>query len=77
MKTFRVFPSPFGWCIDAEGRRVGPYRQAEMAVQLVMAQAGLVRSRGIEAQLVVEDEEGRVRLQWTSRSGLVSQGAGA
>jgi hypothetical protein len=77
MKTFRVFPSPFGWCIDAEGRRVGPYRQAEMAVQLVMAQAGLVRSRGIEAQLVVEDEEGRVRLQWTSRNGLVSQAAGA
>ena len=70
MKTYRVFPSPFGWCIDSEGTRVGPYRQAEIAVQLVMAQAGLVRSRGMEAKLIVEDEDGATRLEWTSRAGV-------
>jgi hypothetical protein len=66
MKTYRVFPSPSGWCIEAEGHRVGPYRRAEMAVQLVMAQASLVRSKGMDARLVVEDTEGAVRLEWRS-----------
>jgi hypothetical protein len=69
MKTYRVFPSRFGWCIDADGAQVGPYRQAEMAVQLVMAQADLVRARGREAKLIVEDEDGDVRLEWTSPAG--------
>jgi hypothetical protein len=69
MKTYRVFPSPFGWCIDADGRRVGPYREAQMAVQLVLAQAGLARSRGMETKLIVEDEDGAVRLEWTSQDG--------
>jgi hypothetical protein len=69
MKTYRVFPSHFGWRIDADGAQVGPYRQAEMAVQLVMAQAGLVRARGREAKLIVEDEDGGVRLEWTARAG--------
>jgi hypothetical protein len=69
MKTYRVFPSQFGWCVETEGTRVGPYRQAEMAVQLVMAQAGLAKWRGMEAKLVVEDHDGDVRLEWTSDAG--------
>jgi hypothetical protein len=60
IQTYRVFPLPEGWAIQEPEVMRGPYHRLELAVQLALAQFNLARARGRPAEVLVEEEGGRV-----------------